>query len=64
LFNTYRLAIAVACMAAIALSNLAGCASTIERLPEITNHKLAAKVSTKNDIVNAIGLPRAIERDG
>ena len=50
------------CMSAMVLTLAAGC-SSIERSSQIENHKLAAQVSNKNDIVNAIGLPRAIERD-
>jgi len=50
------------CVSAALLALAAGC-SSIERSSQIENHQLAAKVSSKNDIVNAIGLPRAIERD-
>lgn len=49
-------------LTAVILAALSAC-SSIERTQEIGSHKLAAKVSSKTEVVNAIGLPRSIEKD-
>jgi hypothetical protein len=35
----------------------------MERSDDINSHRLAAHASSKNDVVNAIGLPQKVEKD-
>lgn len=48
------------CLLSILVS-LSAC-SSLERSDDIARHKLAAYQSTKNDVVNTIGLPRSVEK--
>ena len=41
---------------------LGGC-SSLERSEDLKSHNLSAQVSTKRQVVDAIGLPRTIEKD-
>ncbi|MEC5387936.1 hypothetical protein VVD49_19540 [Uliginosibacterium sp. H3] len=52
-----------ACLLVLAITaSLSACSST-ERTSDLENHRLVVGSSTKSDVVNAIGLPRKIDRD-
>ena len=42
---------------------LLGACSSLERSDDLKSHKLSTQVSNKTQVVNAIGLPRTIEKD-
>jgi hypothetical protein len=45
------------------MATLWGCASSLERSSDIRNQQLAVNVSSKSDVVKAIGLPRTVQKD-
>lgn len=51
-----------AMLASAAVISLCGC-SSLERSEDLKSHNLSAQVSTKRQVVDAIGLPRTIEKD-
>lgn len=57
------ISLAQRCVLTAAIACTLSACSSIERSQEIQGHRLAAKVSSKTEVVNAIGLPRAIEKD-